>query len=1542
MAFKKEKELRNKSTNKTVKNTSTVAKESAKAGAKTAVKAGAKFLSKKAIIAIILSATVAVTSGLGLGLGFGLKDKGNDTPPGNPNEIFALASTSIKAPEGVTPEDVTDAKMNAFHAFYAMNEMDSFVSHSVGATKSTGYTQNIKSRRVVSGNEIFKESISHSSLVKVGRRFFITGNNYIIHEADKVSSVDSVSWSNSASRISEEDYINAYGYVPSSITGYLFTEETILSAEYLGFNDGLYSFKYQLDPAEATKAMVIEMRTMANAKDYPVFERAELTIRMDENFIVKETVTNCRYKAKGFNCEENVTETFSDFNQGEIPNAEFYRQYLDADISQQPDGPEQPATPVDYLAGGFAEYITGEKPLKANIDVQGTSTPISVDADVELNINMEDLSALTARVNVNSIAYSDLSLNDLFIGYQNNKVYLSIADFKGYGDIEQMSSIIENLIPLFVSDTTDISNVLGDINLDSLMEDMTLERKDGVATVSLPLSLAGLDINASLIFDDGDTIAFNKAVITLGDVTITATPDNDINVEQIDTATYNNVAPLFDIIDQNNNVNLTATIEDVTVDLSINLIDLTVIANADIYGKPLYAKFQDQKIYISFLGFNGYINVNDINGIIEKITAIIGQDISTDLEIDVDSVVSALTITENNGILTIATNLLGADVGINILSTDNTYTIKDIKATFGEIDIEVKPTTRTQPLTIPEGKYFNITPLLNIIDNNNEIDLTANAFGLDIDVNINLSTFVINAKTNLYGKDLLVKFEDNKIYLSYLGLNAYFDINDIDKVMDKIATITGSTEIALPDTSNITVQSVLDGITVTNGDDLTINAKLFGFDFALALSTTDGNLEIKSISAKGEGIEATVKPASKKTYQMSNGKYYNIVSLLDVIDDNGQITLDIAIDNVNIKATLDLTDMSLRAKLEDLEIYALLNTGDIYARYPGVLAHVNLNDIDDILTTLQPLIDKFAGEGTIPEINLDGGLEIDVETLLSTVKVVESANALSISLEFEGVGVTANFDCNGQNLSLNNVSLDVEDLAITARPDNVPLNFTFDLNLDYIDLKALVDDFGSTLVEVLTSSTLYVSASASIDLGNGTVYNVKEITIQIDNLDTAPRGNATFTLEIIENNVVKSTHTIRLVYLDPSLVGSGNTNVYFTYDNKADTNKLEGVFNTEKAETTLDIVKQIYTNMPVIQDLLKPIIVPDANGEPTMPETDIDIAKVINLINYVANVISIDVNGSVLMDSMPSSIKTNLTNVDNALVLDIPALSLDGMVIKFNAGIKVADEGSITDDTFNYTTSNASDFSSINELLETFMNTSQHRSFHLSGNVNMNAIGIDIKDKIYLDAKIDMDADNNVFAVASIKRYEFALAWDDKGGTATYYYDPIEEMLYIHDNYVKNEKVGTILGFLPKYEDVTYNKYYKYTIDEFMADAMNIILDTLHLSSTIRDLITDSTTNESTTATSNPTIESIFLKYSYNGSNKFTFNVDLEPLIKDIQTLDLDIYHDSDMYVESLSAKCKMVSVIELSLNASIAKPYNQYQGTPETIASLRTNQNYK
>ena len=187
------------------------------------------------------------------------------------------------------------------------------------------------------------------------------------------------------------------------------------------------------------------------------------------------------------------------------------------------------------------------------------------------------------------------------------------------------------------------------------------------------------------------------------------------------------------------------------------------------------------------------------------------------------------------------------------------------------------------------------------------------------------------------------------------------------------------------------------------------------------------------------------------------------------------------------------------------------------------------------------------------------------------------------------------------------------------------------------------------LKNILTLDNLYANMTATLVLGN-TIYELTECEVLIANIYSAPKASANVTLKITTNNADGTTkvseHKITLVYIDPTLVEEGQVNTYFTYDDTSNTDVFAGTFTTVNFYETLDIVKQIYANMPELQEALKPFIVADENSMPQFMDLEVDFSKLINSAFFEDGILSVDANAKAILSDLSNSVWLNLFSQD--------------------------------------------------------------------------------------------------------------------------------------------------------------------------------------------------------------------------------------------------------------------------------------------------------
>ena len=1637
----------------------------------------------------------------------------------NLNGINEQQSTVKQKPsDGSTPADHSPAD-NFAYALYDLLEAGSFVGESSGQTVSLGVEQNVKAVRYVNGDEVLKRSLSHSTFKSVGVEMFVSGKNYVLRDATSLKSVDEVTWGADPYRVTEETFISKFGGVPNGITAYVLTENTILSSEFLGEENGIYAFRYILDNALATTKIRLEMRTMAGTKTLPNFEEVALTVYMDGNWRVQKTETACVYKVDmlgGVTCKESLTEVFSAIDEGkEIPDADVFRPYLDAEITED-DGEFTPDA-MYYLTNGFNEYMTGT-PLNLSLEIKGAVEAVG---SASVNIDANDLANIRARVLLDELAVGDIKLNDLFVGYGAGSVYAGLGEFKFKTTVEELVGFIDKIMPVISEDSVSISDLLS-FNPDSLLTNATLKRENGIALVTLPLELGSLDADIEIEFSDGETpsfngiyacvnglevfvkpvdevslpeinedfisiaplfdiidenyniclktrlgesdavLKFNLKTMTLdaaygdllvkfsddvlyleygdlkakadvkdlpelikkfeplfvnedgtykfgflsdiasamsgldvnslikelvdnlsvtktdagvkiatavkgasvginlaagengynlfslslsyGDYSIDAVPASIDDISAIpddELADFKNILSLADIIDENYEINLTASLSagniSLTADVCINLRTLTLSAKTSLYGSDLYVRYHDGTVYASYKGLDVYADADEIQSLLDRLAPLFGEGLSLDglsnLSLDLSSVLSSLTFTKTENGLNASLSLSGLYVSANLIEEGDNLKLGQISVSSDGLSLTATPSVKADYSVIDNvDKFYNIISLADIIDENYEINLTASLsagnISLTADVCINLRTLTLSAKTSLYGSDLYVRYHDGTVYASYKGLDVYADADEIQSLLDRLAPLFGE-GLSLDGLSNLSLDlsSVLSSLTFTKTENgLNASLSLSGLYVSANLIEEGDNLKLGQISVSSDGLSLTATPSVKADYSVIDNvdKFYNIISIADIIDKDGNINLNATAAGTDIAITFNLYSMRLNAAVEGLAVTLDLKTNTVYAAYGGARVKLNLSDAKSILEKISPIIEKFDKEGKITEL-LNGfvgedSFNIDANDIISSLIVTESDGSLSLSLNLAGVDIEAIFATDNGGLTFSSAIINASGTTISAYPSGT-VTSDLDTSLYYMDLKAFSDTYADALSDLVTAENIILGINGSV-ITNGAVYTITNGELVVGGIGSACKIGAdiTFVKTITDANgkVAEKTNSLRFVYDIDAQKG------YFNF------NGIEGTFSTVNYNETLEALKQIYNNIPELQELISGIIPLPEDGQFHLPE--FDFSKIINsLVLSDSGVLDVDINAKSIIEDLPESIKLSLSCDGNgALSLNISELTLGETSINLTATAAKANPEEI-EGKFDYTVGeNASDFSSVNTLLKTLSTTSAYRHYELDGTLNLAFLGfIPVDDKVKLNIKIDI-IDGVTYVVATLTREHVAAAnfaglypWSDYSGTSTLYYDGETKMIYIYTDHIKSKN---ILGVV--YKNGSEKLYEKYTEEEFSANMMEILLGMLRLSSKYKDMMGNTNIN-----TSEISIEDIFKKYSYNGTDKFTITLNMSKLTDEsINDVTLDLNHDADYNLSSLNVSTTIGGFLELKFNATHVAPFNHENGTKEQV----------
>ena len=868
---------------------------------------------------------------------------------GSNNSLPGDEKTLPKPTDGTTPADHSPLD-NYYIATGVLRDAGSFVGNTTGLSTSLGITQEIKAGRTVLGKDVFKESYSFG-VKKVGMQFYVSGKSYVMRDTGKMSSLDSPDWSNSTPyKVSEETFVGKFGGKPLGICNYIVEDDTVLEGgKYLGLEDGLHAFRYDFDVSKATTKMLREMLTMSGMESS--FTRAAITVYMDSDWVVKKTTTDCEYVvAYGMvkpSCTESITEVFTALGEKTpLPLADVFSPYLDAEETELTN--KEP-TALDYIMSGFGAYMAGT-PLVASVETSGL---VSLKGAASVNIDINNLSNIKARVQIDELGYDDLKLNDVFVVYSDDTVYIKYADLRAKGTISDAKELVKKLAALIKKPTQDEASggeasggLLANLDASALLDSMTLTCEDGKATVGITIPLGDVTVNATLEFTDGDTVTFLSAAATIckadGSELLAATilPVESAEIPELEGKYYDLVPLVNELIDDEGNICLAASLEGITstpitLNAKFNLASMLLDASGKLGSNPndLKIRLENNTVYLEFGDLKASFNLDDVPVLKDKFGSLFASSESADTTEEkpstaeiVKSVLDTLAVKEENGKLTLSLTYDKLGVSLTLTESETAYGFGEVRATFGKL---VLAATTCKPsdvkLITSDLKLFrNILPVTEIVSDELTIELHAlvnvNAGGfvlsdVPVDVYVDLNTLDVMAKATIFEKDIFVKYSGDTVYVSALGIRGKASKDDISSLVKKFTALLGKDKSSGDAISCIlealdldSIIASLNAVAVTDGVKLGASMSVNGVDVALGVTLKDngtdyrfGGMDATAIKDKETLVSAVVEPAAShvdfSALDTETLTFYDLVPLVnELIDDEGNIKLRLTID----------------------------------------------------------------------------------------------------------------------------------------------------------------------------------------------------------------------------------------------------------------------------------------------------------------------------------------------------------------------------------------------------------------------------------------------------------------------------------------------------------------------------------------------------------------------------------------------------------------------------------------------------------------------
>lgn len=1033
--------------------------------------------------------------------------------------------------------DITDRSRDVtdflFVAHKRLLSGSGFKGVSEGASTAVmGIKQNVLNTRYVVGDfankSVFKEMVTTGAVSNAYQLYLVDASkngSYVYRDSDRINGLRDVVWSSSATPLAWQQFMDSFGHRSDKLTGYILNRDTIAGGEFVGEENGLYTFRYILKteevsfnyPAEggevvtlqrgAAEKLCYEMVKNGGLENLPTFEKCEIYVTMDADFNIKSLRTDCRYVAQtmGINagCSEDITETFEPY-EGDLPYSDFFTPYL----GQTGGSLDEKATPLGMLTGMFSPYLNGER-LQAKLTVLNGDKAFT-DAMVSIGgLDIADLSRLSV----------DLRLGDLNLNYLHGdgKILFNYGDFNASATISGVTELVGTFTALLGEPSTaSATAATQDLDLLGLLNDLQYELSDDeqICTVTLPLSVAGLDINASLVgISNGSGYDFSYADITIGDVALHVELQS-WSPAQID-ANASEILGLADLI-EDGKLSLTAKVE-------IPLFDRTYSVTADVLADLASKAVRAHAV----LGSNGELDAVYIDG-----TAYLALGDNLKFKLDVSQTDKLQEIAENltsklgGGVLpdTNAAHLLTLFGGVDVLTDKNgvdlqfaigemrvtlrladrggRWQVEKITANGYGVDATVAPADSYGDVYAPADaeQYVDVTQLADAFDEAVLEALDAQGIGAKFDLQLTLGGKTYRAEGNVlrdaqgnveataavYDDEVgiltaNVVYYDQRIYLTVNGVKVAFAVSGggIDAgVVDALGKLVSDERISrllesdddvseLVGTVGALVQKVKDFDVESLWDtDFTATVTRFLFDEGVLAVTLDGaalgfdgaQLSFDVYTEEGDlalrlyGLPVSADP-------QGTVRLVTDVPTVELPDaEEYVLTLRGTVFGATADVTLDLakSDIWASVHIRNEELLVRFVGGKLYAAYGGIKIVLDVTDADT-LGKLQSLM----GDVGAPDVPV-----AEVAAMLAALKADFTGDSPALSLDGDAVKVSVNFTNTDGNLMFDGVNaeftLNGEVYEATLACGDAPA-FKLDTEQQFVDGNALVESLADTI-----------------------------------------------------------------------------------------------------------------------------------------------------------------------------------------------------------------------------------------------------------------------------------------------------------------------------------------------------------------------------------------------------------------------------------------------------------------------------------------------
>ena len=802
--------------------------------------------------------------------------------------------------------------------------------------------------------------------------------------------------------------------------------------------------------------------------------------------------------------------------------------------------------------------------------------------------------------------------------------------------------------------------------------------------------------------------------------------------------------------------------------------------------------------------------------------------------------------------------------------------------------------------------------------------------------------------------NILVSYKNDQVLLSYENISVSLTkeeiknlINYINEKFDLNVSLDQSIQIDLLSIIN-TLRFSVESNKINLSIDLSSINESIGV-LSLSLTNTENGIVINLNdqtfdSVNISNIELTISDNYKEIIvneQTNNLDYDSIITIIDLLVENKDIiksgllhietkfnivVKDIEI-NVVLNLNIDIKDKEFNAHLNltvlstSHDIYITYKNGNLLASYGNMLISLTNDEIKELIDYVNETFDLNLGNdidtSNLSLENIIKSLELNInnDTINISLLLSNLINGFS-DLNIEIISQTKGTQISACDIEINGIKVNNINCILNSNYKNFNLSGN---TINYEGIKNIID-FISDILNTAKKEKFNISFSTDIYTNNVLRFNVNA------NLYIIVKENGSInlkaSLDIIAATSDDHDYTIDFSLIDDYIYAS----VKFARRDDTEHDFLNLKMALKDALSVLGTASSILNlNIPFldkfssIDSLNKDSLGALVSNKELLA---INFSEYLNSISSSSNTLKIALSGQKLFKSdedLEIIFKKDASSSYNKLEINNIYSKNNETVERFNVLMTLND----SDFEINLDNKEYIDISSINSLVEAFLNTAMLDDFHITGSfkVNMKVVGITINETIKYEVIVKL---YDKVPTIIVKFYDIPVivgvnndvpysGGDTDGGknrNLTYYISGGNVYMY------REEKVSRFLS-----SDQTYEKKLMTSTDAFLSDIYYYLLQAgFGFSTSIINSI------KSGVGSSNHTIDlaKLLKNYSYNEDDnlysltlslaELTGNNELKDLTLNIGTTELN----GKKYLSKLQLNLDIeVSVLSLAINTS-------------------------